>query len=163
VEAVGNIRREYPEVMLEIVGSSKDPAYMGYLTDLVSRLELKQNVHFLGWREEIGALLSYARALIHVGVDEGLPHTIREAMAEGIPVIAPRSGAMDAVIHSGETGLTFAPGDVEDLKSCICRVLDDPQGAMAMGRRAKCYAGRAFSWDKWKKGYAELVARLVAE
>ena len=57
---------------------------------------------------------------------EGLPLTIVEAFACGLPVIGSRLGSVAEVIEDQETGVLFTPGDARELASTIERLWSDP-------------------------------------
>lgn len=66
---------------------------------------------------------------------EGFGLTPLEAMASGVPVVAARVGAFEALIHEGETGSLVPPGDAAALAEAIRHWIDDP-ARMAQGARA---------------------------
>jgi glycosyltransferase involved in cell wall biosynthesis len=68
---------------------------------------------------------------------EGLPLTIVEAYAAGLPVLAGRLGAMSGLVASGETGLHFIPGDGADLAAKLSWCYQNPDSLAEMGRRAR--------------------------
>jgi glycosyltransferase involved in cell wall biosynthesis len=71
-------------------------------------------------RAEVVALMQEAAFLVFPSVwYEGLPMTIVEAFACGLPVIASRLGAMEELIEDGRTGLLFTPGDASDLAAKV--------------------------------------------
>jgi glycosyltransferase involved in cell wall biosynthesis len=63
---------------------------------------------------------------------EGLPLTILEAFANGLPVISSRLGGMVDLIQHGQTGLHFTPGDTGELACVLGQVWDAPQQISAM-------------------------------
>jgi glycosyltransferase involved in cell wall biosynthesis len=68
---------------------------------------------------------------------EGLPMTIVEAFACGVPVIASRLGTMAEVVTDGETGLLFNPGDAPDLAAKLRWADGHPEAMQRMGRAAR--------------------------
>jgi glycosyltransferase involved in cell wall biosynthesis len=58
---------------------------------------------------------------------ETFGRTVMESYAKGTPVIVSRLGAMNEIVHHGETGLKFAPGNSADLADCVRRLVDNPQ------------------------------------
>lgn len=72
------------------------------------------------------------------GTMEGVPVSLMEAMALGVPVVATRTGAVHELVEDGETGLLVDPGDAVALAAAIGRLLDDGtlvQGLAAGARR----------------------------
>ncbi|MGU3362396.1 glycosyltransferase family 4 protein [Methylobacterium sp. M6A4_1b] len=68
---------------------------------------------------------------------EGLPMVIAEAFSLGTPVVASRIGALADLVADGETGLLVPPRDPAGLARALDRIVDDPDAARAMGRRAR--------------------------
>jgi glycosyltransferase involved in cell wall biosynthesis len=68
---------------------------------------------------------------------EGLPLTIAEAFACGVPVVASRIGSMVELVEDGRTGLHFTPGDPADLAAKVEWAWAHPQEMAGMGRAAR--------------------------
>ena len=68
---------------------------------------------------------------------EGMPLSLIEAFAAGLPVLASRLGAMESMIEDGRSGILVEPGDPGALAAGISRAVADPTGLAAMGRAAR--------------------------
>ena len=85
---------------------------------------------------------------------EGLPVTLLEAMACGLPVVASRlPGATDWVVEDGRTGVLVTPGDAAGFADAIQSVLADAARAEAMGRNARLRIEREFSAEQTARGW----------
>lgn len=74
--------------------------------------------------QRVSEEMRYASLLVMPSVwYEGLPLTVIEAFATGLPVVASRLGSLEELINDGETGYHFQPGDPSDLAARIegCR------------------------------------------
>ncbi len=71
------------------------------------------------------------------GEHDGLPVALLEAMASGLPVVSTPVGGIADAIESGRNGLLVPPGDSRALASALARLLDDPDAAARLGRRAR--------------------------
>ncbi len=69
-------------------------------------------------------------------VPDCCPTVVLEAMAVGRPVVAAASGGIVDLVDDGVTGILVAPGDPVALSAALLTVVDDPEGAAAMGRAA---------------------------
>ena len=79
-----------------------------------------------------------ARAVVFPSIwEEPFGLTIIEAYASGTPVIAARVGAPAELVEDGVTGLTFRPGDAEDLAQRLRWALTHPTEMAAMGAEAR--------------------------
>jgi glycosyltransferase involved in cell wall biosynthesis len=85
-------------------------------------------VEFLGPlpRADVLGLLRAADASILTSAWENFPHGVVESLAVGTPVIATRTGGVAEVVHDGENGLLFEPGDTAAFVAAVRRYLEEP-------------------------------------
>ncbi|MEI6437737.1 MAG: glycosyltransferase family 4 protein [Candidatus Omnitrophota bacterium] len=105
-------------------------------------------VEFLGQQpaDEVMALIRGASCVVVPSeCYENFPRVILEAYACGVPVVASRLGAMEELVHSGETGALFTPGDAQDLGRQLDVMLSDPAAAGRMGERARAVFEERFT------------------
>jgi glycosyltransferase involved in cell wall biosynthesis len=82
-------------------------------------------------------LLRRTRVYVQPSYQEGMPNSVLEAMAAGLPIVATRvSGNVD-LVHDGENGFLVPPGDKDALAQAIRRLLEDPELASRMGERSR--------------------------
>lgn len=128
IRAMARIARVYPQAKLWIIGDSPKHRYGEELRHLVTKLNLTQNVEFLGTQKDIPALLSKMDLLVAPAVgEEAFGRVMIEAGALGIPVIASRIGGIVDVIRHGKDGILTTAGDVTMLAEAILGVLREPQ------------------------------------
>jgi glycosyltransferase involved in cell wall biosynthesis len=95
-------------------------------------------------REQLRQELSQAALLVLPTLEDNCPMVVLEAMASGAPVVASRVGGIPDLIDHGKTGYLCDPGDVDDIRSHIADVLEQPQLSSAIARRAKEVASQRF-------------------
>jgi glycosyltransferase involved in cell wall biosynthesis len=85
-------------------------------------------VEFLGPlpRAEVLGLLGAVDASILTSAWENFPHGVVESLAVGTPVIATRTGGVAEIVHDGENGQLFEPGDTAAFVAAVRRYLDEP-------------------------------------
>jgi glycogen(starch) synthase len=115
IKALEILRREHgiDNVELDLIGQGESE-YVASLEKLVSELNLKKNVKFLGWLEhsKIQDLYSNYDALLFPSRwVEPLGGTVLEAMARGLPVIASRQGGPTEIITEGVNGFLVSVDD----------------------------------------------------
>lgn len=119
IEAIYELKKKNIHVDLLIPGivpTGVDHSYYDYLQDLIFKYELKENIYFIGWRENLIADIVQCDAVVLPSHTEGFPRSIIEAMLHRVPVIAtPVGGIPEAVIH-GQTGMLF---DVDNTKQLV--------------------------------------------
>ncbi|MGX1674959.1 glycosyltransferase family 4 protein [Streptomyces sp. NPDC055400] len=90
---------------------------------------------FLGRRTgaELARIFASLDIFAHTGPYETFCQTVQEAMASGVPVIAPAAGGpLDLVAH-GRTGLLVAPGDAAAVRDAVWSLAADPLRRLAYG------------------------------
>lgn len=132
VRAVAGVVRHHPDVVLRWVGDG--PLRSEVLAE-VHRLGLDDHVELLGRRDDVPDLLCDFDLLLLSSTSEGLPRSVVEAMAAGVPVVATAVGGVPEVVVDGVTGLTVPPRDPAALADAVRRTLDDPAAAARRARR----------------------------
>ncbi len=103
------------------------------------RLGVAGHVDFRGWvgPQEREALLARADIFALPSRNEGLPMSVLEAMARGLPVIATPVGGLPELIEDGVNGILVPPGDAEALARAILKLAGDQASREALGRAAR--------------------------
>ena len=91
-------------------------------------LGLEKEVSFIGFvpDELLPSLYAAADCFVIAGIAELQCIVAMEAMATGVPIIAARAVALPELVHSGENGYLFEPGDSTELARRIIEVFGDP-------------------------------------
>ena len=84
-------------------------------------------VVFLGYRRDIPQLCSCADVFLHTSHQEGLPVSVMEAMAAGVPIVASRIRGNVDLIEDGVNGFLCDPQDADGFVEKIRKVLDEPE------------------------------------
>jgi glycosyltransferase involved in cell wall biosynthesis len=93
---------------------------------------------------------------------EGLPLTIAEAFACGVPVVASRIGSMIELVEDGQTGLHFTPGDTKDLAAKVEWAWMHPKEMEEMGRNARAEYETKYTADRNYQMMMEISDRVIA-
>jgi glycosyltransferase involved in cell wall biosynthesis len=152
IGAVASLHPEFPRLQLEIAGTG--PQREG-LEREISRLGLADRVLFLGWKQDLRPTLQSWDIFALPSLDEGLPISVLEAMAEGVPVVATSVGGLPELVEHGHTGYLVPPSDVVALTKCLRQLLVDRNLRQAMGT-----AGRERAFDRFS--LAGMVAQIEA-
>jgi glycosyltransferase involved in cell wall biosynthesis len=108
---------------------------------------------------DIGSYYQSADTLILPSLKEGLPNVVLEAMACGLPCVAARASGSRELIQEGETGYTYAHGDVEEMGEAVRRCLS-PDG-IRLGENARAMAQTHYSIQAITDRYEALYAQLL--
>ena len=68
--------------------------------------------------------------------NEGMPMSILEAMGYGLPIVSTNVGGISKVVHNGENGYYFNPGDYENFGEVICELLVDSDKYLDMSKKS---------------------------
>jgi glycosyltransferase involved in cell wall biosynthesis len=123
-------------------------------------LGLGEGFRFLGYREDPVRVLVAADVFCLSSRFEGLPISLLEAMAAGLPVVATRVGGIPAVVTDGREGRLVGPGDPAALAAAVAE-LRDP-ALRARWAAAAAERVRAFGIDRAVQRQQELYERLTA-
>lgn len=98
-----------------------------WLEKYAAELGVNNRVHFLGYRRDIENLLKNADVFVFPSYREGLPVSLMEAMASGIPMVASKVRGNVDLIEDGVNGFLCDPDDAEDFAKKITLLLNDSQ------------------------------------
>jgi glycosyltransferase involved in cell wall biosynthesis len=137
LEAFAAVRARCVDAVLTIVGDGPE---LARVRECIRVHHLADHVALLGALGEEEALLQIAHSdvLVLASFMEGLPIVLMEAMALGLPVIAPRLAGIPELVTDEKHGLLFRPSDWDDLAEKMARLLTDPILRAGFG-----HAGRA--------------------
>ena len=138
LDAVADLRRHGRDVRLTVAGDG--PARQG-LEQQANRLGIADRVEFAGWKnqDELRALYRQSDGFVMSSFAEGVPVVLMEAMATGLPCVAPRINGIPELIRDGVDGLLFTASDVAELVEATGRLIDNPamRHSMAESSRAR--------------------------
>lgn len=137
LRAAARLRDHYPLLHYFVIGAGQQE-YMRKIKLAATQLGLSDHVHFLGYRNDVPALLNRIDVLVSTAIMESFGRTLIEAMVVGKPVIATRSGGPEEIIVEGETGYLVNVGDDEAVATRLSELLDDGDKRLAIGNAARC-------------------------
>ncbi|AMW04145.1 glycosyltransferase [Gemmatimonas phototrophica] len=160
LRATQRIVREAPDFRLVIAGDGPlDRVAM--LKRMCSELALDQYVTFLGWTEDVPALLRTAGMMILPSTREGVSVALLEAMSCGIPTIATAVGGNVEVIADNESGLLVPANDHEALAAAMLRLHRDPTRRIEMGTAGRTRVETVFGIRRMVRDYERLYDRFL--
>jgi len=134
IEAAENIVDARPNTTFVFLG---DGELSDELKNMASKLNLKEKVKFLGWRQDVAEVMSVFDLFVLPSLNEGMGRVLVEAMALGKPVVASNVGGIpDLVIH-GKNGCLVPPGYAQSLSAAISDLIEDPERGRKMGENGK--------------------------
>jgi glycosyltransferase involved in cell wall biosynthesis len=142
LKAFAEVARAHPEARLRMIG---DGPLLPTCQTLAREMGIEDQIEFLGARSHAEVLkeMRGARAFVQHSIvapdgdSEGTPVSVIEAGACGLPVIATRHAGIPDVVIEGETGLLVDEGDVAGMAERMRRLVEEPQTAGLLGKRAR--------------------------
>ncbi len=131
LRAFAKFLRRYPDATLTIAGEGP---LRGRLQDLARELKIDNRVSFTGFisQEQLRDLYYLSHIFLHPsqtgsdGNQEGIPNSMLEAMASGLPVFATRHGGIPEAIENGVSGVLVPEHDHEELARALLSAAQAP-------------------------------------
>jgi len=158
IEAIQLLAQEKKNILGLIIGEGE---LSESLKKLVQQIGLEQHILFAGYRSDLVQLYHSMDVLVLSSLREGLPLTLLEGMAAGVPVVATDVGGIKEVIKDGEDGVLVPPNDPAALANAISRILDDSILRERVVSAAKEKVKNYFSVEKMVNDHELLYAEVL--
>jgi len=134
------------------------------LQDLIKTLSVEDCVTYAGWVDGQlkTELLAAADVYILPSYNEGLPVSILEAMAYGLPVISTPIGGIPEVVREGINGFLVEPGNTQEIADRIGKMVNSRELAAEMGK-ASLQTVKPFMADSVFPELDTIYASLLAK
>lgn len=143
LQAFRTLLAQYPDAQLLLGGDGELERVRAY----AGELGIIAHVHILGWvaGAEKQALLSRSSVYVLPSYNEGLPMSVLEAMAAGMPVVTTPVGGIPEAVRDGVDGFLIRPGDTTTLAARIAALLHNGDLRSAMGEAARSRVEQMFA------------------
>jgi glycosyltransferase involved in cell wall biosynthesis len=144
--------------MLTIVGDGEDRELIEHL---VAHLGIQDHVRLVGYQspEEVRSQLERADVFVLPSFAEGVPVSLMEAMAVGLPVVTTSIAGVRELVEDGISGYVVNPGDPVALSERVLELLEGPELRMTMGKQGRAKVEAEFDVRK----EAQLVHELLLD
>jgi glycosyltransferase involved in cell wall biosynthesis len=161
LEAAKLLAMEFPSARFVICGAPLFGADEYF--DRVKSLATGLAVEFLGWREDVAAVLAGLDLLVMPSKEEGTPLVLLEAFSAGVPVIAFPAGGIGEVISDRETGFLVPEASGQGLAAQIREVLkSDPLILKKTAGRARQVWEESYTLAGYHHRLTDLVEKVVS-
>jgi glycosyltransferase involved in cell wall biosynthesis len=159
LRAFATVVREIPHAQLAIAG---DGPLRQELEAFTRKLNLTQRVTFIGALPDTPKFLSELDVFVLSSLSEGMPISLLEAMAAGLPIVSTRAGGVDEVAIEGKNAFISEPADVDGLARAMIKMASrsDLAEMGALGReKVKTGFRIENSWAEYHKLFLSLGAK----
>ena len=118
------------------------------LKKISKKYNLEDNIHFLGFRNDIDNLLYISDIFLLSSFQEGLPRSTMEAMAKGLPVACSNIRGNRDLVENNKSGVLFDPHNSTDIANKLNRLLKSNLNEIGLYNKSKI---RSFSLNEVKK------------
>lgn len=155
LEGMLRILEPFEDVAVALIGSGPDQGF---------RRHLKGNRVYVsdGFWPQLAVARAHAcaDAFITASCTETCGFSVLEAMACGLPIVAPAAQGLVDLIRDGEQGLLFAPGDVEDARRKVQRLLSDRTLQRHLREQARSHAA-SLTWESATRWLESLYREIL--
>jgi colanic acid/amylovoran biosynthesis glycosyltransferase len=150
LRAFASFLKRYPNATLTIAGEGP---LLGHLEELARELKIDNRVAFTGFisQEQLRDLYYGSHIFLHPsetgpdGNQEGIPNSMLEAMASGLPVFATRHGGIPEAIEDGVSGVLVPERDDEELAWALLNAVEDGHFLSQIARNGAEVVGEKFN------------------
>jgi glycosyltransferase involved in cell wall biosynthesis len=130
IEALKRVVEAFPEMTFTIAGEG---TLRDELADAIVAAGLSQNISLAGWMDQASLMRLFEKSHLFLhpsettgtGDQEGIPNSMLEAMASGLPVVATQHGGIPEAMDSGIDGLLVPERTPDELADALIRILSD--------------------------------------
>ncbi|MEK3749558.1 glycosyltransferase family 4 protein [Paenibacillus sp. FSL E2-8871] len=157
IKAIANCNN--PNIHFLICGKGPE---LEKLKALSRKLNVEQQIHFLGFRKNIKELLKISDIFLFTTYQEGLPRSMMEAMASGLPCIASKIRGNVDLIEDEIGGFLREPNDIDKISECITILADNPELRKRMSL-SNLEAIRQFDIEHVKKKVEKIYIDILGD
>jgi len=161
LRAAALVAQRYSAAQFVLVGEGRDGDTLGQLQRLATELGIAERVHFPGYRTHLLPVYGSFDLFVLSSRREGLPNSILEAMAVGLPVVTTDVAGTSELVLDGQTGYVVPQGDVDRLAHAMVTLVADTQLRQRMGQAGRERIESEFSFTHRLQRIEKLYARVL--
>lgn len=150
---------EHPDSKLIFAGDGQIVRY----ESLAKKLNIENRCEFLGWigKEDKESLFERVGVYCLPSKNEGMPMSVLEAMAHGIPVISTPVGGVPQIIRDGENGYLMPIDNVDCLSGLLCQLMSSNNLRANIGAAGRMTVMERFNIDRNIEDLVHLYMELT--
>jgi glycosyltransferase involved in cell wall biosynthesis len=147
--------KKIPGIRLAIVGDGPDRKRL-------ERLFKGTPTVFTGYLrgQELASAFASGDIFAFTGAEETYGNVVAEAMASGLPIVAPRSGGVVDLVEEGVNGYLYSPEDQQEFIEAVRDLAEHPKKAEKMGAAGQKKAEQ-YAWETTMDPLLDLYATMI--
>jgi len=166
IRAAAIVAEKYKDAKFLIIGqdNSKTQDYQTYLESLVNELNIKNQVIFTGWQEEMPMLYAAIDIFVSAARSEPFGLVIAEAMASGTAIVATETVGAGEILENNITGILTPIENPQAIANAIAKLLEDEKMKKILEKNARKRVKEKFGLERMvaetEKIYSEILAAI---
>ena len=166
LRAFASFLKRYPDATLTIAGEGP---LLGQLQDLARELKIDNRVSFTGFvsQAQLRDIYYASHIFLHPsetgpdGNQEGIPNSMLEATAGGLPVFATQHGGIPEAIENGVSGVLVPEHDHDELTNALLNAVQDPGFLLRIARNGAEVVRNNFDLRMQALRLEEIYVRMI--
>jgi colanic acid/amylovoran biosynthesis glycosyltransferase len=166
LRAFASFQERYPNAALTIAGEGP---LLGRLRDLARELKIDNHVSFAGFisQKELRGIYYSSHIFLHPsetgpdGNQEGIPNSMLEAMATGLPVFATQHGGIPEAIENGVSGVLVAERNHEELARALLDAVQDRDFLLRLANSGAEVVRKKFDLNEQARRLEDVYLRTI--
>ncbi len=159
LQSIPQILSRYPDTQFLFFGQG--PLTKQIQKEIIAQ-QLQNNVHLMGFREDIEKIMPNLDIVAHPAEMEGLGVSLLQAAACSIPIVASAVGGIPEIVKNNVNGILVPPKNQLALSDSILSLLENPERARTMGEAGRNIVEQKFSIEAMVQGNLAVYQSLIS-
>ena len=158
VEVAKEVNAKIDNIRFELAGEGP---MLGDIQDRISKHGLQGRFVLRGFIHDVSSFYAGLDVYLNTSLHEGIPMSILEAMAHGVPPVVPRVGGLGEIVTDGVDGYLVDTRDPKDFAEKCLSLYKNETLRRNMARAAREKIIRQFSIERMVNAYLDMYARTI--
>nr|MDH4482622.1 glycosyltransferase [Rhodoferax sp.] len=123
--------------------------------------DASNGLEWWGWRSDVADILRQAHIVCLPSYREGLPKSLLEAAASGLPIVTTNTVGCQDVVENGVNGFLVPVKTVAPLAAALEALISDPELRRTMGKRGRLLVEKEFSSERVIKETLAVYSQML--
>lgn len=158
--ALPSILDSHPDAEIHLVGSGP----MGEeVQKTIQSSGLSDSVTIYDYVDDISEMYNRASVFCRPSYSEGLPLTMLEAMASGVPPVVTAIAGVPEVVTDHETGIFLEPGNPDEVAQAVIELFDNAELRARLSKNAREFITENLTWEQRTENVIGVYSQVVTD